>query len=323
MDRIIRHLSKCSRVLIASHANPDGDAVGSLLAMGLALRALKKNVTLYNESSIPAVYRFLPSVDLVTRRIGPMKDYEVAVIIDCGNLGRIGEAADVVNTAPCILNIDHHVTNTNFGDVRLIDTSACASAEIVYRLIKALNAPMDVDMATALYTGILTDTGSFRFSNTNRAAFSICEEMVGLGVNPFVVAQYVYGKYSLGRIKLLNMALDSIEISRDGKLSMMALTQRMLEETDTRTEDIDGLINYARRIEDVMVAVLIQERKNGSRAGENHRCYHVSLRSDGSVDVAAIAAAFGGGGHSSAAGFNVESTLSDLKSKIMSMTEWM
>ncbi len=323
MDRIIRHLNKCSRVLIASHANPDGDAVGSLLAMGLGMRALEKTVTLYNESSIPAVYRFLPCVDLVTRRLGSMSDYDIAVIVDCGNLGRIGEAASVVGAAPCILNIDHHATNTNFGDLTLIDTSACASAEIVHRLIKAMNVPMDADMATALYTGILTDTGSFRFSNTNRAAFSICEEMVGLGVNPFVVAQYVYGKYSLGRIKLLNMALDSIEISRDGKLSMMALTQRMLEETDTRTEDIDGLINYARRIEDVMVAVLIQERKNGARAGEDRRSYHVSLRSDGSVDVAAIAAAFGGGGHSSAAGFNVESTLTDLKSEIMNMTERM
>ncbi|MCP4687949.1 MAG: bifunctional oligoribonuclease/PAP phosphatase NrnA [Desulfobacterales bacterium] len=323
MDPIIRHLSKSERVLIASHANPDGDAVGSLLAMGLALQALDKNVTLYNESPIPAVYRFLPLVERVTRRIAPGTAFDVAVIVDCGNLKRIGAAASLVEKSPCIINIDHHVTNTNFGDLKLIDTRACASAEIVHRLIKGLGVPLDEPMATALYTGILTDTGSFRFSNTNRAAFSICEEMVGLGVNPFTVAQYVYGKYSLGRLKLLNMALDSIEISRNGKLSMMALTQKMMEATDTRSEDIDGLINYARRIEDVMVAVLIQERRNGGKIPGDRRSYHVSLRSDGSVDVAAIASAFGGGGHSSAAGFNVESTLSDLKSEIMRITEWM
>jgi phosphoesterase RecJ-like protein len=178
---------------------------------------------------------------------------------------------------------------------------------------------MDTGIATSIYTGILTDTGSFRFSNTNPAAFAIGREMTELGVDPYKVAQHVFGTYSLGRIKLLNLALDSIEISNNGKLSIMTVTRAMFEKTGTQPEDVDGMINYARRIEDVKVAALIQEQKNKD-AESNQRCrYHVSLRSDGTVDVAAIASLFGGGGHASAAGFQVETTLAQLKSEIITL----
>lgn len=184
-----------------------------------------------------------------------------------------------------------------------------------------MNVPFDKAIASSIYTGILTDTGSFRFSNTNRAAFSICQEMVGLGVDPYSIAQQVYGTYSLGRIKLLNLALDSIEISDNGKLSMMTLTQDMFDETHTQAEDVDGLINYAKRIEDIKVAALIQEYPNRKKKLNAFNRFHISLRSNGSVDVAEIAASFGGGGHFSAAGFSIESTLSDIKSKLLSMAD--
>ena len=145
-------------------------------------------------------------------------------------------------------------------------------------------------------------------------------EMIEQGANPYHVAQYVYGTYSLGRIKLLNLALDSIEISKNGKLSLMTLTREMFDETRTHPEDADGLINYARNIEAVQVAVLIQEsKKNSNQSGTD--VFHVSLRSDGEVDVAAIASSFGGGGHASAAGFTIQSELADLKSKIFDLAE--
>lgn len=320
MDQIIRHLKNSRNVLVVSHTNPDGDAIGSLIAMGLALEALSKKTTLYNESSIPAVYRFLPSVERVVRRLSNL-NYDTAVILDCGDLQRAGGGVAAVKQTPVVINIDHHITNTLFGNLRLIDTSACATAEIVYRLIKQLSVPIDENIATSIYLGILTDTGSFRFSNTNKVAFAICAEMVALGVDPYRVAQHVYGTYSLGRIKLLNLALDSIEISSNGKLSIMTLTQDMFNETRTQPEDADGLINYAKRIEDVKLAALIQEHQNGGGESKPLSKYHVSLRSDGTVDVAEIASSFGGGGHSSAAGFNIESTLSDLKSKILNLAE--
>ncbi len=320
MDQIIRHLKNSSRILVVTHSNPDGDAIGSLTAMGMALVTLGKQTTLYNETPIPAVYRFLPAVDRVVQRIGS-ESYDTAIALDCSDLQRIGKSFPVLNRVPVVINIDHHITNTGFGTLQLIDTSACASAEIVYRLIKQMDIGINKDMATSIYTGILTDTGSFRFSNTNKAAFAICEEMVALGVDPYKIAQHVYGTYSLGRLKLLNLALDSIEISTNGKLSIMTLTQDMFDETQTKPEDVDGLINYAKSIEDIKIAALIQEQSNSKGHSNPLSKYHVSLRSDGAVDVAEIAFSFGGGGHSSAAGFNIESNLWELKSKLFRLSE--
>ncbi len=320
MKSTLMHLKSCKRVLVASHVNPDGDAIGSLIAMGLALKALGKDVTMYNQSPIPAVYQFLPAIGSVVSRVEDFSGYDTAVVIDCGNLERIGSDHAAVSAIATVINIDHHVTNTGFGDLQYIDTDACASAELVYRLIRELEVTISEAMAWSLYTGILTDTGSFRFSNTNRAAFAICEEMLTIGVDPWMVAQYVYGTYSLGRIKLLNLALNTIELAHDGKVSLMTVTRQMLEKTGTRPEDADGMINYARGIEDVRLAVLIQQNGGGPGANGNGP-YHVSLRSDGSVDAASIAAAFGGGGHASAAGFNVEAmSLAELKARILELT---
>ncbi|MCP4748433.1 MAG: bifunctional oligoribonuclease/PAP phosphatase NrnA [Desulfobacteraceae bacterium] len=322
MKAIVDQLRKSKTVLIASHTHPDGDAVGALLAMGLALKSMHKQVRMYNESPIPAVYRFLPSVSSIMQQTGAIDSYDSVVIMDCGTIERVGAAADDFKKAAILINIDHHVTNTGFGNLRLIDTKACATAEIIYRLIESLPVQIDSVMATAIYTGILSDTGSFRFSNTNKQAFAICSKMIDYGADPYEVAQYVYGTYSLGRIKLLNLALDSLEIAFNGKLSVMTLTRRMLTETGTQPEDIDGIINYARRIEDIKVAALIHEiSSTGKDSFSESSDYHVSLRSDGYVDVAKIAAQFGGGGHSSAAGFSVEKiTLTELKKTIFNWT---
>jgi len=321
MQNIIDQLQSNRRFILASHTHPDGDAIGSLLATGLALKAMGKEVQLLNESPIPAVYRFLPSVSAIRQRIDAKAQFDVGIVLDCGDLERVGSAGEMIGALPVVINVDHHLTNTQFGHLRMIDVEACATAEIIYRLIKQLPVEIDCAMATAIYTGILTDTGSFRFSNTNRSAFAICEEMIGQGANPYEVAQHVYGTYSLGRIKLLNLALDSLEISPNGKLSFMTLTQRMLKETRTQAEDIDGIINYARRIEDVQVAALIHELKGNGSTPKGQSQFHVSLRSDGGVDVAKIAARYGGGGHASASGFSVTTTLKDLKAQLMELAK--
>ncbi len=321
MHQIVSHLKNSRRILLATHVNPDGDAIGSLVAMGLALETLGKAATLFCASPIPAVYRFLPATDRITGACAQTNRFDTAVILDCGNFDRVGEAFSEIQKIETIINIDHHVTNTGFGDLEIVDTTACATSEIIYKLIKKLGISIDRGMATAIYTGIFTDTGSFRFSNTNRKAFSICEEMMAIGIDPYKVAQNVYGTYSLGRIKLLNLALDSIEVAAGGKVSIMTLTRSMLAETKTQPEDIDGLINYAKRIEDVKLAALLQEMENGNRGSGDPPRFHVSLRSDGAVDVAEIAAAFGGGGHAVAAGFNIDSPLDEIKAKIIRLAE--
>jgi phosphoesterase RecJ-like protein len=283
--------------------------------MGLALEKMGKTVAMVNESPIPAVYRFLPAVDRIGTAIEtPLGSYDTAVVLDCGDLHRVGKFTDMIGRIPVVINIDHHITNTRFGHAQWVDDKACATAEIVHRMIGAMGVPMDLDMATAIYTAIFTDTGSFRFSSTNQMAFAICEEMVGLGVDPYKVAQNVYGTYSLGRIKLLNLALDSIEIAAGGRVSIMTLSQDMLRETHTQPEDADGLINYAKRIQNVRLAALIHEQEAPTRC-------HVSLRSDGTIDVAAIAAQFGGGGHASAAGFNMNSPPPVVKTEIIRIAE--
>ncbi len=317
MDTVIDRMSERQAFFLATHVNPDGDAIGSLISLGLGLRQQGKRVYMYNASPIPAVYRFLPGVKGVRQTVPSSSEWDAAIILDCGDIERVGEAVDFVHGLPMVINIDHHVTNTAFGQHRIVDTAACSSAEIVYRLLKRMAVEIDQAIASSIYTGILTDTGSFRFANTNSAAYAISAEMVQCGVDPYTVAQHVYGTYSLGRIKLLNMALDSIEISANGKLSLMTLTKDMFAETDTNPEDVDGMINYAKRIEDVKVAALIMENTNGAA----HKRFHVSLRSDGSVDVAEIAASFGGGGHFNAAGFGVETSLKNLKKTIISIAE--
>jgi phosphoesterase RecJ-like protein len=321
MDQIINQIKQAQHILLTSHSDPDGDAVSSVLALGLALSHLDKKITLYNSSPIPAVYRFLPSVERIVKRIKKADTYDLALVLDCGDLSRVGPDSSTISQISTVINIDHHISNTGFGDIQLIDPDACSTAEIVYRLIKTLKVPLDREIATSIYTGILTDTGSFRFSNTNQAAFAISHEMTELGVEPYRVAQHVFGTYSLERIKLLNLALDSLEISENGKLSIMTITNAMFDFTETQPEDVDGMINYARRIQDVKMAALIQEQRNGKSKSDGRRRFHVSLRSDGSVDVAAIAGAFGGGGHPSAAGFQAETSLLELKSEIITLAQ--
>jgi phosphoesterase RecJ-like protein len=322
IKQIIDQLQKSRSILVVSHTNPDGDAIGALLAAGLAFKAMDKKVRIVNESAIPAVYRFLPSIQSISHRINAAETFDTVVVLDCGSLERVGTLISRIETAPMIINIDHHMTNTQFGHLQLVDPNACATAELIYRIVKQLNFQFTCPIATAIYTGILTDTGSFRFSNTNQAAFAICAEMIASGANPYDVAQHVYGHYSLGRIKLLNLALDSLAISPNGRMSIITLTQRMLKMTGTQAEDIDGIINYGRRIEDVQVAVLIHEIGNESQTpGRGKRDFHVSLRSDGNVNVADIAARFGGGGHANAAGFSVVSTLAEIKAMMFEISE--
>jgi phosphoesterase RecJ-like protein len=332
MERIAQQIKAGGQILLASHIDPDGDSVGSLLALGLALESEKKKVTLFNESVIPAVYRFLPGFERITS--GAIHDpglFDLAILLDCSNLERTGNVASAIRRIPFMINIDHHATNTQYGTLNLVHPEACASSEIVYSLIKKMNIPVTREIATAIYTGILSDTGSFRFANTNEKAFSICREMVNLGVDPSFVAQHVYGPFSLNRLKLLNRALDSLEISKNGQLSIMSLSRDVFRQTHTRPEDTDGFLNYARNIKDIKVAALIQEQeaplpenKNGNRqeACPGHeKFFHVSLRSNGEADVAAIALAFGGGGHTSAAGFTISTHLKEIKNKLFKLSE--
>lgn len=215
---VITQLEKSRHVLIATHVRPDGDAVGSLVALGRALEVLGKNVTMYIESPIPAILKFLPHSERITQDISDIESFDTAVVLDCSNFERIGTQADLLDQVPILVNIDHHLTNTGFGDCIMIDADASSTGEIVYRIINSLGISFDEAMAYGIYTAVLTDTGSFLFQNTSRAAFEICGEMVACGVDTYKVAQKIFETYSLARLKLLQMVLDTIDISDNGKI---------------------------------------------------------------------------------------------------------
>jgi len=320
IQQIIEQLKKSKRLLLASHMLPDGDAIGALISLGIALGEYKKSVRLYNEGPIPAVYQFLPSLHLINNTVGDVAEFDTAIILDCSDLHRIGEVAAEVSKIPVLINIDHHMTNTRFGNLQLIDPSASSTAEMVYRLITQMGIPINTGIAYSIYTGIMADTGSFRFKNTTPEAFEISYKMVLSGAEPHKVAQHVYETTSLKRIKLLHMLYESIELSFNGKMSIMTLTQNMLNATGSKLEDVNGLINYAKQIENVKLAVLLYERRR-SHARKNESDFHVSLRSDDEVNVAAIATSFGGGGHQNAAGFDIHATLPELKRSIFYFSE--
>lgn len=317
---ILESLKESSHLLLLTHARPDGDAIGSLLAMGRGLSLLGKKVRLYNESPIPAIFRFLPGIDLIVSDPGNVSEYDTAVVLDCSDLTRVGGVADKISQIPTLLNIDHHLTNTGFGAHQMVDPTASSTGAVVHRLLTRLGVEIDESMAYAIYTAIFTDTGSFLFQNADPEAFYLCGRMAEKGVDTFKVAQNLFATYSLGRLKLLHMVLDTIEISDNGKLSVMYLTQEMLRETATSVDDINGLVNYAKHIQDVQVAVLIQESRPmpGSYHGTH---YHVSLRSNGPVDVGTIALAYGGGGHPGAAAFTARATLTEIKEEVFRISD--
>jgi bifunctional oligoribonuclease and PAP phosphatase NrnA len=312
MNKIIQALKASGHILLVSHVNPDGDALGSMIAMGVSLKRLGVETTLFNESPIPDHYHFLAETRRIVREPGDFKKYGAVVALDCGDLDRTGRWAREIGRIPVVINIDHHATNDGFGDFSLVDPGACATAELVFRLLKKMGAPISRQAAEAIYMGIVTDTGSFRFSNTNRAAFDICGEMTALGADPFKVGKHIYRTYSLARIRLLGIVLDSIEMFHDGKVSLMTLTRDMIQKAGAGPGDMDGLIDYARGIQGVKAAVLIKEMGDGPRR-------HVSMRSDGDVDVAALASRFGGGGHPQAAAFDMDEDTAHVKSRVLDL----
>jgi len=314
MNKIIELLKNCRHVLVVSHINPDGDAVGSMMALGMALESLNIKTTLLNESAISDQYSFLPKIETMVRSIGDVREYDAAVVLDCGEMERVGKSAAAIGRIPLVVNIDHHVTNTMFGDYRIIDANACATAEILFHLITEMDVQINKEIATAIYTGILTDTGSFRFSNTTASVFDICAKMVGFGADPAEIAENIYQTHSFARVKLLKLALESIELLNDKRIGLMRITRDMIEKAGASPHDMDGFIDYPRGIKNVEVAALIKEL-DGGRPGDAP-FYHVSLRSSGNVDVAAFASQYGGGGHARAAAFDSNSSVSDLKSMI-------
>jgi phosphoesterase RecJ-like protein len=293
--------------LITFHGRPDGDALGSALGLRLWLESAGRNALVVSSDPPPEPFRSLPSADRVLAGAPQHLEGHTAVVLDTPDLSRAGIDSSVIRSAASVVNIDHHPGNERFGDVNVVDTTASSAALMVYEILRGA-APLDADAASALYVGVMTDTGGFRFGNTDARTLRAASELVDLGASPSELANRVYGEQPLGRLKLLGAVLSTTETDLNGMVAVSTLTEEMKRATGSTGEDIEGLASYGRLVNGVQVAVLLREE------GENVR---VSLRSKGLVDVNAAARLLGGGGHSSASGALLDGPLDCARERVL------
>lgn len=306
MDEIVELLRRHDGFLIAGHRDPDGDSLGSSLALGLALEQMGKRVQVMSADPLFAAYLRLPGSERITVSATAPAGYPVVVLMECNEVARSGiEGLE----ERLVVNIDHHANNPEFGEVNWVDPSAAAVGVMVYRLLQALEVEITRSIATHLYVAILTDTGCFRYSNTDADAFRVCAELVDYGVEVSEVAEAIYENVPRDKVRLLAVALASLTTDPDGRVASMVLQHETLASSPGKP-DTEGIVNQAKAIDGISVAALFKEVEPHS--------YRVSLRSDGSVDVAAIAAGFGGGGHPRAGGCMFVGELDEAKDAILS-----
>ncbi|MCD6133289.1 MAG: bifunctional oligoribonuclease/PAP phosphatase NrnA [Deltaproteobacteria bacterium] len=305
--RLCELIQRRTSFVVVSHKNPDGDAIGSSLAMGRILRKKGKQVEIFNATPIPGNFTFLPDAELIK----PLKETECEVLIalDCADFQRTGFDDSVRERVDVVVNIDHHETNTHFGDINIVDSDAAAVGCLMWQFVKYMNFPVDKDLATQIYAAILTDTGSFRYLTTTPKVLRTAAEILEYGVDPWYVAFNIYEERRLSTLRLLGLALSTLETYCDGKLALMCVTQKMYKETGTQTKSTEGFVNFARAVKGSEVGVLLRE--------DEPSLFRVSIRSKGNMDVSQMAALFGGGGHKNASGCEIGGSLDEVKEKII------
>jgi phosphoesterase RecJ-like protein len=285
------------RFVIVSHVRPDGDAIGSQLAMTLALRALGKSVRAISRDQPPAPMLVFPGVaDIeIADRVDDPGD--AVIVMECGDLQRTGIAG---LEHGFVINIDHHLGNTNYGAVNWFDVSAAACGEMVFDIIRALGVPLTTDIATHVYIAILTDTGSFHYSNISPRTFEICRQCVEAGVSPPAIARSIFDSNNLGRLKLFGAVLSRMQLDSSGTIATVYVDKQLATECGGSYDDTEGLINLPLTVKEILAVVFFKE--NGPDD------WRVSMRSKGDVDVNAVAKEFGGGGHKNASGCSARGT---------------
>jgi phosphoesterase RecJ-like protein len=317
MEKVISAIKKHKSFLITAHINLEGDSIGSQLAMKELLERLGKPAVIIDNDPVPPHYRFLPGAAAISNRLDASPRFDAAIVLDCPTLKRIGRVNGLLTEDKTIINIDHHISNEKFGDVRWVDPKASSAGEMVYSIFKELKIRPSRESARALYIAILTDTGSFNYENTTPATHAVAGELLSYGINPAAVSEDVYERRSLTDIKFLGLVLSTIKLDKTGEIAYLEITKKMLKETAADIAKSEGFVNYARSIDGVRVAVIFKEdmKKPG--------IINVSFRSKGSADVNRIASVFGGGGHTKASGCVVAGTLSAVKKRVLAKTEEM
>ena len=309
---IIKTLRNNDFFLITAHDNPCGDAIGSELAMKLLLERLGKKAVIKNTSPVPSNLLFLPGAGEILHGSGLKEIPEVAVVVDCANLNRIGAFSDSVGNFDVIINIDHHISNDYFGTFNYVDTEAASTGEIIYRLFREIAGELEKDEATCLYVSIIADTGSFQHTGTKPQTHEAAAYLLSRGIDPSFVAKEVFGNFSAANRRLLGLSLSGLKLKANGRIALISVTREMFRKTGAQEEDCRDFIDSIHYMKGAQVSILLRELD-----GKNVK---VSLRSN-FVDVNEIAQLFGGGGHCRAAGCIVKGTVENAEKRILEAVE--
>lgn len=297
--------------IIMSHVRPDGDAIGSQLALGFSLKAMGKTVCLVNEDGVPESLEFMNGSEVVTQPPAEPIDVDVAIAVDTATKPRLGENSLVAaGSAKVWINIDHHISNPAYGDVNLIDGTKPATGQILYELIKALDMPMPEETRDAIYVAVSTDTGSFQYGSTTAETYEMGADLIRQGLDVGKINADTYDNHPYRRLELMRALLNTLDISEDGQLAHWELLHQTQVDLKLQPDDSEGLIDLIRGVRGVRVAVFFEELEGGK--------IRVSMRSkDKSVNVCDVALKFGGGGHALAAGIRMPGPISDAKAKVL------
>ncbi len=309
-EEIVEILKKAGRVLIVTHVFPDGDALGSQLALGFALEAAGKEVYLYSEEGVPHILDFLPGTERLNTRLPDHATFDCAVALDCGDKRRLGDGAEQLLSHKPFIAIDHHAGHQTFADVTWVDQYRSSTGEMIYDLLRLLDFEISPATAYCLYTAILTDTGSFKYESTTAHTLRVAADLLDYGVKPAEICGHIFDNYSKNRLQLLQEVLGSLSLHAGDKIAFISVTPELLQRTGTTPADTELFINFPRSMKTVKVAVFLKKTADD--------LVGVSMRAKGEVDVAQVARDFGGGGHRNAAGFKItHASLAQIKEQLL------
>jgi phosphoesterase RecJ-like protein len=313
LNELLQRLRDGRRFLLVLHVRPDGDSIGSTLALARALRRMGKEAVVVRADAIPANLAFLAGAADACTPEQVEGEFDAAIFLDCAGLDRIGSAVEAVRRCRSILNVDHHPSNPRFGDVNVIDPEAAAVGEMTAEIIRGLGVGLDPEMAEALFTAVATDTGSFRFESTRPATYRLAAELCEHGARPSEVAARVWDNRPLAALRLIGLMLSGIRTGLGGAYAWAEVDREMLERAGAGEDEVEGLVNYPRSVAGVEVAALLAATTPGE--------VRVSLRSNRRVDVSRLAARFGGGGHARAAGCTLKGDLASARETLLRAVE--
>lgn len=306
---LIKIIKSSKNFLLATHESPDGDGIGSMLALGLGLKQLGKKVTWYMKDPVPKMYHYLPNHKNITHELPQKAKFDVSFIVDLGEIERVGEGFVKHPGRGLTISLDHHVKGEHNADFNFCLPEQAASGEVIFKILKALKVKLSKAMATGIYTAIVTDTGSFKYSNTTEETFAIVAELMKQKINVWEVAQNCFENFSLARMELLKRVISSMTIHQNKKIAWIVLKKRDFAQTGASPDEAEGFINYPRSIEGVEAALSFKEIETQK--------YKISFRSKNYLDVASLAHEFGGGGHARASGCKMVGSLEEVQQKII------